>query len=146
MSSTSKSTTTTTTDTSLSDSTGAEASDQCMLCEYVGVASTEENAIAMLEGSATVIDGTSDVTDVLIPCAVGSRSSGFDEAIVADFIKLDTQNSEYCTAQFFIYHAKDINRFIYGVLRGVSNSLRQDSLIQLRKHSEYVFSPRSLNT
>ena len=136
MSSTVKSTTTTTTESSLTDSTGAEANDQCMLCEYVGVASSEENAIAMLEGSATVIDGTSDVADVLIPCAVGSRSSAFDEAITADFIKLDTQNSEYCTAQFFIYHAKDINRFIYGVLRGVSNSMRPDSQIQLRKHSD----------
>ena len=123
-----------TTTTTKTDSARDEVTDQCMICEYVGVASSEENAIAMLEGSATLIDGTTDATDVLIPCAVGSRSSAFDEAVVADFIKLDNQNSQYCTAKFFIYHAKDINRFVYGVLREVSNSMRPESQIQLRKY------------
>ena len=137
-SSTSQATPTTLSSTPAADSTGSQSSDQCMICEYVGVASSEENAIAMLEGSAVVIDGTTDVTDVLIPCAVGSRSNAFDEAIAADFIKLDNQNSEYCTAKFFIYHAKDINRFVYGVIRSVANSKRPDSQIQLRKYSKYL--------
>ena len=136
--STSQSTTTTTSSsTQAADSTGSQSSDQCMICEYVGVASSEENAIAMLEGSAEVIDGTTDVTDVRIPCAVGSRSNAFDEALAADFIQLDNQNSEYCTAKFFIYHAKDINRFVYGVIRSVSDSKRPDSQIHLRKYSNY---------
>lgn len=33
-----------------------------------------------------------------------------------------SEQSDYCVATFYLYHAKDINRYVYGVQRSVSAS------------------------
>ena len=89
-----------------------------MKCEFVGVASSVSLAETMLADG----DGTSvtNVVDGKNPCIHGSRSAGFDEAVKSGAIVLESAN--HCAAKFFIYHAKDINRYVYGVIREVSSS------------------------
>lgn len=98
---------------------GANASDSvCMKCEFVGVASSATIAETMLaDGDATSV---TDVIDGKNPCIHGSRSKGFDEAVKSGAIVLEAGN--HCAAKFFVYHAKDINRYVYGVTREVSSS------------------------
>ena len=89
-----------------------------MVCEFVGVASSSTIAETMLaDGDTTSI---TDVNDGLNPCIHGSRSAGFDEAVKSGAVVLTAGN--HCAAKFFIYHAKDINRYVYGVTREVSSS------------------------
>ena len=35
---------------------------------------------------------------------------------------LSSEQDDYCVATFYMYHAKDINRYVYGVSRTVSAS------------------------
>ena len=98
-----------------------------MKCEFVGVASSVTLAEFMLaDGDATSV---TNVIDGKNPCIHGSRSKGFDEAVKSGAIVLESAN--HCAAKFFIYHAKDINRYVYGVIRDVSSSDITSSQVDL---------------
>ena len=101
-----------------------------MKCEFVGVASSDTIAEDMLATGVIDSDPTvSGVQDYKNPCIHGSRSIGFDEAVKSGMIVLEDAN--HCAAKFFIYHAKDINRYVYGVIRDVSSSDITSSQVDL---------------
>jgi len=114
--------------------------DACMICEFVGVADSEESAQSMMEVTTGSPTGTpalraatnlgSTAVDDLNPCLHGSRSKGFDEAVASGAIVKD-QTSTNCVSKFFIYHAKDINRYVYGVIREASSSAVTASQVDL---------------
>merc|ERR1711935_553224 len=110
--------------------------DKCMICEFTGFADSEDSALDMLAGtekvtlltvkptgtanspfdsySATIPDiATFPDNDVLSmttvnPCIAGGFSGAFDESMASGAIRNPTtdEQSDYCVATFFMYHAK----------------------------------------
>ena len=104
--------------------------DKCLSCQFAGVASSEENALSMLSGvdkDRVAIAGTQ-----LQPCLHGSFSSQFNEAVMNQEISLlsDTTDSN-CVAKFFLYEAKDIKRWVYGVERSTSSGAVSASQVMI---------------
>ena len=102
--------------------------EQCLICEFVGVANDEYDALYMLAGVNATDDALpwtaepSGIADLLEPCLHGALSEAFDEAIVNGHVSHDTTDSSFCTASFFLFHAMDINRWVYGIKRGIGST------------------------
>ena len=109
--------------------------EQCLICEFVGVANSENDALYMLAG-ANETDGNpwiavpGGIADLLEPCLHGALSEAFDEALVNGIITHDSTDAAFCVASFFLFHAMDIDRWVYGVKRTVS-STDQEGLTEL---------------
>merc|ERR1719379_2304070 len=103
--------------------------DDCFVCEYAGVAKSEEQALLMLSGSDKDT-GAEDTTANLEfnPCILGKAKATadvFDAAVTNGDIKIYTSDTAEqndatkifdstatnCIAKFFLYEARDIKRW-----------------------------------
>lgn len=105
--------------------------EQCLICEFVGIADDETDALYMLAGFNSTDDEQpwgavpNGIADLLEPCLHGALSEAFDEAIVNGHVTHDTTQASFCTASFFLFHAMDINRWVYGIKRGISSTAQR---------------------
>jgi hypothetical protein len=79
----------------------------CLICEYTGVTTSEANAISMFTGTAG--------HPCASPTTVTSKNIKIKELLAANVFT--TSIADFCVAQFWIYKASDINKFIWGVKR-----------------------------
>ena len=106
----------------------SKADNLCIICEFIGFAETE--ALAQNVLSALNDDG-SDGANNDDYCINGrSKNTGTDS--VPNYVEtIGSTSYTYCVAQFFIYYAKDMKKFVYGVKRYGSTANVNGGLIDL---------------
>ena len=82
--------------------------DTCLICEFVGIAASQADAIAMFQGVDEKIQ--------LEPCLHGTNSSEFDAAVAIGSVVENTVE-KYCVTKVFMFEAKDISKWVYGIVR-----------------------------
>ena len=83
------------------------AADVCLICDYVGFAKTEDNAIEMLSGTGT--NAAKAPICATVTAADFSTYGGNGQFAKKQYSTVSDKG--YCIAQFFIYYAKDIEKY-----------------------------------